>query len=325
MTGYLYGIEQAKGRGQAFSPPRPVNRSGMSLLEVLVACGILVVGLASVAAMLPAAASRLSQASAQDRSVAAAQAALVEIEARQLLSRDLFASGSAALVFGLGTPQATDLPNVGTALSRPAGVGFAQRMDNDPASDGRMYYVEDEVQYDPAAGSVPTNSFASGIRQFRRGVCWGAVVLPEPWGTGTASLNAARVSVAVFQKPGAPQRFTLTPVFTGTIASAMFEAMPGTGMDDTKMSDATRKEFLKPCAYVLAIPPSNSVAPRWLAIVSSWPVWTPGVDPQKSLPTAFRFTFRDEVPLNLLDGSNNLTVIGFPNLLGVTEQVMPVY
>jgi type II secretory pathway component PulJ len=290
----------------------------MSLLEVLVACGILVVGLASVAAMLPAAASRLSQASAQDRSVAAAQAALVEIEARQLLSRDLFASGSAALVFGLGTPQAADLPNVGTALSRPVGVGFAQRMDNDPASDGRMYYVEDEVQYDLAAESAPTNSFASGIRQFRRGVCWGAVVLPEPWGTGTASLNAARVGIAVFQKPGAPEKFALTTVFSSSTPSAMFEA-PGASMDD-----ATRKQYLKPCSYVLAIPPSTSVAPRWLAIVSSWPIWRPGVDPQKSLPTAFRFTFRDEVPLNLLSGST-LTVIGFPNLLGVTEQVMPVY
>ena len=319
MTGWLHGIEPARGRGQALPPPRPVTRSGMSLLEVLVACGILVIGLASVAAMLPAAASRLSQASAQDRSVAAAQAALVEIEARQLLSRDLFVSGSAALVFGLGTPQAADLPHVGTALSRPVGAGFAQRMDNDPASDGRMYYVEDEVQYDLAAGSAPTNSFASGIRQFRRGVCWGAVVLPEPWGTGTASLNAARVGIAVFQKPGAPERFSLTTVFSGSTPSAMFEA-PGASMDD-----ATRKQYLKPCSYVLAIPPSNSVAPRWLAIVSSWPIWTPGVDPQKSLPTAFRFTFRDEVPLNLLSGSTTLTVIGFPNLLGVTEQVMPVY
>jgi len=319
MTGHLYGIEPARGRGQVLPSPRPVHRSGMSLLEVLVACGILVVGLASVAAMLPAAASRLSQASAQDRSVAAAQAALVEIEARQLLSRDLFASGSAALVFGLGTPQAADLPNVGTALSRPVGVGFAHRMDNDPASDGRMYYVEDEVQYDLAAGSAPTHSCASGIRQFRRGVCWGAVVLPEPWGTGTASLNAARVGIAVFQKPGAPERFALTTVFSGSTPSAMFEA-PGGSMDD-----ATRKQYLKPCSYVLAIPPSNSVAPRWLAIVSSWPIWTPGVDPQKSLPTAFRFTFRDEVPLNLLSGSTTLTVIGFPNLLGVTEQVMPVY
>ena len=44
MTGYLYGIEPARKRGQALPPPRPVNRSGMSLLEVLVACGILVVG-----------------------------------------------------------------------------------------------------------------------------------------------------------------------------------------------------------------------------------------------------------------------------------------
>ncbi|MBM4058212.1 MAG: hypothetical protein FJ275_08255, partial [Planctomycetes bacterium] len=42
-------------------------RAGMTLLEVLVACGILVMGLASVAAMLPAAGARLAEATAIDR------------------------------------------------------------------------------------------------------------------------------------------------------------------------------------------------------------------------------------------------------------------
>ena len=297
------------------------NRSGMSLLEVLVACGILVIGLASVAAMLPAAASRLSQASAQDRAVVAAQAAIVEIEARHVLSRDLFSSGSSGVVFGLGTPAAVALTPPPTQLGNPAGTGYSQRMDNDPASDGRMYYVEDDVQYDIAEQTVPKNAFfANGARLFRRGVCWGAVVLPEPWGTDAASLNAARVSIAVFQKPGVPQIFRLTPVFSGTTPSSMFQATGST------MDDADRKQFLRPCSYVLAIPPNQSAAPRWLHVVSSWPIWSSGSDPQKALPSEFRFSFRDEVPLNMLSGSGTiLEVIGFPNLLGVTEQVMPVY
>lgn len=297
-------------------PRRNEKRSGMSLLEVLVACGILVIGLASVAAMLPAAASRLSQAGAQDRAVTASEAAMVEVEARQLLSRDLFTSGSAGLVFGFGTTDAASLTSL---LSKPAGPGFSQRMDNDPAGDRRMYYVEDEVEYDTGGGTLPLNSFTNGVRRFRRGVCWGAIALPEPWGTGTSTLNAARVSIAVFQKPGALQQFALTQVFPGTAPTSMFQIPSGAGVDDP-----TRKQFLRPCSFVLAIPPSGSASPRWLSIVSSWPIWDPGADPQKTLPSSFRFTFRDEVPPTMLSGTT-LNVIGFANLLGVTEKIMPVY
>ena len=64
-------------------------RAGFSLLEVLVACGILVVGLASIAAILPAAGSRLSEAAAQDRAVAAAAVAMSEIRCRNLAARDI--------------------------------------------------------------------------------------------------------------------------------------------------------------------------------------------------------------------------------------------
>ena len=60
-------------------PVAKTARAGFSLLEVLVACGILVVGLASIAAILPAAGSRLSEAAAQDRAVAAAAVAMSEI------------------------------------------------------------------------------------------------------------------------------------------------------------------------------------------------------------------------------------------------------
>ena len=85
-------------------PVAKTARAGFSLLEVLVACGILVVGLASIAAILPAAGSRLSEAAAQDRAVAAAAVAMSEIRCRNLATRDIFPTGSTAIapavVFG---------------------------------------------------------------------------------------------------------------------------------------------------------------------------------------------------------------------------------
>ncbi|MFM8985733.1 MAG: hypothetical protein ACKONH_06710, partial [Planctomycetia bacterium] len=76
------------------------SRAGLSLLEVLVACGILVIGLTSIAAILPAAGSRLTQASQADRGGTLAANAYAEMVNRGLIAADLFSSGTRACVFG---------------------------------------------------------------------------------------------------------------------------------------------------------------------------------------------------------------------------------
>lgn len=72
-------------------PRSRVTRQGLTLLEVLIACGILVIGLASVAALLPAAASVLTEATSFDRAGALAANAFAELQTPGVLRADWFA------------------------------------------------------------------------------------------------------------------------------------------------------------------------------------------------------------------------------------------
>lgn len=81
--------------------PRPFGpRSGMTLLEVLVACGILVVGLASLAALLPAAGFLLAEAAAVDRGASLAANAAADLRTRGILAPAAFQGGVRTLVVG---------------------------------------------------------------------------------------------------------------------------------------------------------------------------------------------------------------------------------
>jgi Tfp pilus assembly protein PilV len=73
---------------------------------VLVACGILVIGLASVAALLPAAASVMADASRLDRAANLATNAVADLRFRGLLRADSFTDQVKTLVFGEMFPNA---------------------------------------------------------------------------------------------------------------------------------------------------------------------------------------------------------------------------
>jgi len=87
-------------------PAQPVSRGGTTLLEVLVACGILVIGLASVAALLPAAASVMAEASRLDRAANLATNAVADLQFRGLLKAASFNAQTKTLVFGEMFPNA---------------------------------------------------------------------------------------------------------------------------------------------------------------------------------------------------------------------------
>lgn len=317
------------------------KRAGFSLLEVLVACGILVIGLASIAAILPAAGSRLGEASAQDRAAAAAVAAMSEIRCRNLAARDMFpgslSSVAPAIVFGETLRLAVDgavntlnyAPGItanGTTLSLGGSVVLSVANSgtlgsrihgNMVAADRRGYFLEDEVQYLPSTtGVLPRNWFATantsdtGIRQFNRGVCWGAMVTPMPWGVTTGSMTAAKVSVAVFKKPGNATAITLTASPNPT--SEIFVTASNTPV-------TLQRSILKPCSMLLAI--NGAAAPQWLLIRSSWISDTPLIASSGIGRTCV--TFADTVPPSLIS-AGTLQVIGFENLLLVNEQTMPI-
>lgn len=283
-------------------------KGGFSLLEVLVACGVLVIGLASVAAMLPAATARLQEAAATDRGSSIAAAALADFECRDLAFRGLFLADSAAylpasraVVFGEMLPSVSGAivtsgsPTV-VSLSASASDQLQARINTTSGTAGRGFFLEDELQYSPGAGSTLLNVFTNGVRDFRRGACWGAMVEPYPWGSDPAAMRGVRATIAVFRKPGEIKRMSLTGSAGGVFS------MTGDATDS--------RRFLGPCAPVLAVAQSGSAAPVWLTVNSSWP--------QGAL---YYVVFReaDSVYASLIQGGT-LQVIGFENIQSISQQ-----
>jgi hypothetical protein len=288
---------------------QPGAKGGFSLLEVLVACGVLVIGLASVAAMLPAATARLQEAAAADRGGAMAAAALADFECRDLAFRELFldTSGTAylpasrAVVFGEMLPNAPGSPTV-VSLSGSASKQLQARINTTSGTAGRGFFLEDELQYRPGAGLILLNGFTNGVRDFRRGACWGAMVEPYPWGSDPAAMRAVRATIAVFRKPG---EVTPQPLGLAGAAGGVF----------TRSGDATDlRRFLGPCSPVLAVAQTGTAAPTWLTVNSSWPQGT-----------SYCVVFREagSVYQPLMSGST-LQVIGFENIQSITQQTFAI-
>ena len=291
-------------------PPPAGSRAGFSLLEVLVACGILVIGLTSIAAILPAASSRLAEATAEDRAGTLAANAYAEAVARGLLSSDIFKSstnsnGDTVRTFSSGTACVFGrvLTVNGTFTSIPAGkVALASgttvsgtvlftRIDQ-----ARGFVLEDDLTYSiPTTGETPNNSFlnsGTGPREYKDGVCWGGMLTPTVL-TGTVGPGSvATLSLAVFKKSGSIQSLTLTPT------SGYYSVLPADAQ--------TRKTYAKGCSYLLVLP--TSAAPTWQRINASWTTKTGS-------------TFLTFTGTQLFSGSTT-QAIGFEGLLRLDERTI---
>jgi len=291
-------------------PPPAVSRGGFSLLEVLVACGILVIGLTSIAAILPAASSRLAEATAEDRAGTLAANAYAEAVARGLLSSDIFISstnsnGDTVRTFSSGTAcvfgrvltingTSTSIPGGRVALASGttvSGTVLLTRIDQ-----ARGFVLEDDLTYSiPTTGETPNNSFLNsgvGPREYKDGVCWGGMLTPTVL-TGTVGPGSvATLSLAVFKKSGDMQSLTLTPT------SGYYSVLPADAQ--------TRKKYAKGCSYLLVLP--TSAAPTWQRINASW-------------TTVTGSTFLTFTGTQLFSGSTTLA-IGFEGLLRLDERTI---
>lgn len=257
---------------------RSPRTSGMTLMEVLIACGILIFGLSSIAALLPAAGSRLGQANLEDRAGTLAANAYTDVMTRGLVAADIFSDHLKSVAFGMGM---ANLPNEQFAVPRPV---LAQRIDTN-----RGFLLEDELLYaPPSASATPVNEFLQGRRSFKEAVCWGATLVPESFPANAADLpgTKATLSIAVFRKPPDPVSIPLTQT------SGLYVA--------TNADENLAKKYLRSCGYVLVPPEDNTAGPRWFRIAASWKSPTePGycvafVDP------AFDDFANSRTPLNVI-------------------------
>jgi hypothetical protein len=280
-------------------------RAGLSLLEVLVACGILVLGLTGIAAILPAAASRLGQATQADRGGILAANAHAEVMNSGLAAADLFSSGTRACVFGqgLGLVTTVTVPGSGTAsqvLAAATGV-LGNRIDTT-----RGFLLPDDLVYNSNnVSELPLNVFESGStaqRAFNTGICWGAMLAAS----GSAGPGvSATLSVAIFRRP--------TPAFTGlalsgSVGTTTFRLT--TGAANGVRDEGTRKQFLGPCSHVLAI----TRPPQWLRVQSSWTAPGPIVSGTENAAERRSFVVLDRNPMT---SGSTLPVIAFDQLLRV--------
>jgi hypothetical protein len=215
-------------------PPTAASRhprAGLSLLEVLVACGILAIGLASVSALLPAASTRLGQATQQDRAGVLAASARAECVNRGLVAADIFSSSTTACVFGALAGMS------GTGIAGPSGL-LAQRIGTSTGF---------QSADDPA---------------FR----WGAMLTPLV--SASAGLPAT-LSIAVFRNaPTISGTIRLTgtstsPRFQLTSGSIWVQRVSKISLDP---NEADRRRFLPACSHAVAL----TNPPRWVRVTSSW-------------------------------------------------------
>lgn len=242
---------------------------GITLLEVLIACGLLIVGLSTMAAILPLAGFRLAQANLEDRASLLASNALAEATNRGLVAADVFPTTTCRTVtFGkvLG-----DLPSFGRVTTgREAADYFASA--SAPALDRcgspRTFLIEDELMYGrPQSSSAPVNAFSIagdgglGTRAVKQGPCWGATLVRSSTLATAKAGDVALLTIAVFRKDG-----TLTPGLT-TSGQTVELTRKGSFYEVDTDSVGT---LLRACSWVLAIPPSPTTPPTWFQIMSSW-------------------------------------------------------
>jgi|LakMenEpi03Aug12_release.lakeMendotaPanAssembly.Ray.scaffolds.fasta_scaffold33765_3 type II secretory pathway pseudopilin PulG len=301
----------------------PAPRRGITLLEVLIACGLLVIGLSTMAALLPASSARLAQASLADRAGVLASNALADSANRGLVAVDTFPTVSST------NPLAGRTLAIGSLLGQLPGFGVlpsgrnANEYFTGPSDEGlrrcgspRTFLLEDELQYGPppSVSSAPSNAFSTssdgstGPRQVRDGVCWGATLTPQVFPPAVG--GAAVLAIAVFKRSG-----TIT---SGDMKDAM--AIEVTRTNSFYETDVLASgPLLRPCTWVLAIPASPSTAPRWFQVTSSWTFEPPAAQ-------TTRLIFRNQQDFESATGTGSTgskaTILAFEDLLRVDEHLV---
>ena len=260
------------------------GRKGFTILEVLISAGIMVIGLACVASLLPAAAQRMSQAVSEDRAGTLAANAYADITARRplgLLSPSQLASNYGVANWNRGEIFAFGMVKTSGANPKILHDEIAKYCDNYdstvhavdwsvadvngnrlqifPAT--KTWVIEDALTFNDSGGA-PVNTFDSdGSRSLRPNpMCWLATVVPDGAGAARAG-DAATVSLAVFKKQPDEQGMR-----SGNLDTQGVLQIKDSSNTLVNVDDDTRRQFVKGCGSVLAL----GSTPEWIRINASW-------------------------------------------------------
>ncbi|MGI9458355.1 MAG: type IV pilus modification PilV family protein [Pirellulales bacterium] len=255
-------------------------REGFTILEVLISAGIMVIGLACVASLLPAAAQRMSQAVSEDRAGTLAANAYADITTRRplgLLSPSQLDSDYGVAKWNRGEIFAFGMVKTSGANPKILHDEIAKYCDNYDATvhavdwsvadvngnrlqifpTSKTWVIEDALTFNDSGGA-PVNTFDSdGSRP--NPMCWLATVVPDGVGAARAG-DAATVSLAIFKKQPDEQGMR-----SGYLNAGVLQIKDNSNVL-VNVDDDTRRQFVKGCGSVLAL----GSTPEWIRINASW-------------------------------------------------------
>ena len=261
-------------------------REGFTILEVLISAGIMVIGLACVASLLPAAAQRMSQAVSEDRAGTLAANAYADITARRslgLLSPSQLASDYGVanwnrgeiFAFGMVKTSGVDPKILHDEIAKYCdnydstvhAVDWSDVNANRPKifPTSKTWVIEDALTFDDSGGA-PVNTFDSDDSRSLRPnpMCWLATVVPDGAGAARAG-DAATVSLAIFKKQPDEQGMR-----SGNLDTQGVLQIKDSSNTLVNVDDDTRRQFVKGCGSVLALPSTPGSTPEWIRINASW-------------------------------------------------------
>lgn len=285
------------------------RRRGITLLEVLVSIGILVAGLASIAALMPAAGARLAEATAIDRASTLAANAHADLRNRGILTSsacfpsntEITGSTGRICVFGAAFPAGSGQIASGSfsIASGTLNTGtFCTR-----TTSSLTMSLQDDVQL------LATNTLATNSNS----LSYSVTVVPTS--TGTVSLGSpVRVGVAVFKRPDV----TWMQIPLIKIGAGVFEIQTS---PTPVQNESTRKQFCSACSWVFAAKGGAPAQSRWLHIAGSWT--TQSLNANGRLVPDRSFVSFSDATSEIVDSvvlSGTLNVQAFTNVLSVDER-----
>jgi len=276
------------------APITASDRSGMTLLEVLIASGILVVGLSSVAAILPAAGSLLGEASMIDRATTLAANAAADLEFQRTLKASDFTLGVTSAYMGnvFAAPSMTALYN--TAPRKRLTV-IAKTALDDQAYGGAWYLMT-------AAPISAAGPYAAGM--------------------------PVRVTVAVTRRPLTAVDSDTAGVLLARVSAGVYRVVDSGTNPNPSLTraqrlrlEATRKAYLAPCSWVLVFPGG---VPTWLRIGSSWATYDLGVGGQAGEVARSFVSFADPAAATAAETSGGFSARCFAGVVRIQEFILPL-